>query len=566
MQAPHDILYAIQRAMGLHQAGKLEAAAAAYKHVLADAPDQFEALHFLGLIQAQRGRLADADRLISRSLKTNPQRAEPYSNYARVLRELNRPNEALRTCERALSFNPNFVDALIIRGNALRDLGRFADALASLDKALALAPGHFVALAARGDILVNLKRYDEAAACYDRAIAIKPDYANVVNSRGSLLHELGTYEDAVACYDRALALQPDFADAFNNRGLALHELQRWHEAIGSFDKAIELRPDHADAHFNRAATLLLTGNFAEGWREYEYRFDTREPTTARPTLSLPSWNGEALIGRRIVVYAEQGFGDIIQFARYLPLLKRAGAEVTFLAPAKLARLFAPLRRDVTLVSSVDESRASDFQCALASLARRFGTDESTVPCPVPYLFAEDDRVKAWRARIGTHGFKIGICWQGTPNRYVDKGRSVPLNQMLPLSQIPGVRLISLQKQHGLDQLLRMPPEMRVETPDAFDAGADAFIDTAAIMNVLDLVVTSDTSVAHLAGALGRPTWLALKYVPEWRWMLQRDDTPWYPSIRLFRQPARGDWPAVFSAMAEALCSLVSPTSPEGYTP
>jgi hypothetical protein len=253
-----------------------------------------------------------------------------------------------------------------------------------------------------------------------------------------------------------------------------------------------------------------------------------------------------------VVYSEQGMGDAIQFARFLPRLAASGAKVTFLCHPGLLRLFRTLAPEMEVTDLCGPHRRFDFQCALMSLPERFGVALGDLPGNVPYLFAESALVAQWHTRIGDAGFKIGICWQGNPLGKIDKGRSIPLAKYQPLAAVPGVRLISLQKTHGLDQLANLPGGMVVETLGRFDEDDDAFIDTAAIMQSLDLVITSDTSTAHLAGALGRPTWVAVKHMPDWRWMLERGDSPWYPSMRLFRQPAPGDWYSVFAAMAEAL--------------
>jgi hypothetical protein len=277
-------------------------------------------------------------------------------------------------------------------------------------------------------------------------------------------------------------------------------------------------------------------------------------------LPAPEWRGEALAGRSIVIYSEQGLGDTIQFARFLPVIAAAGARVIFLCHPNLLRLFRGLSEEIERIASCDPARPFDYQCALMSLPLHLGVELRNLPAKTPYLAAEPDRVAAWRSRIGAHGFKIGIAWQGNPKGKIDRGRSVPLAQFAPLASVPGMRLISLQKRHGLDQLTRLPDTMRVEDLGAFDDGEDAFIDTAAIMENLDLIVTSDTATAHLAGALGRPVWVVLQYVPDWRWMLDRPDSPWYPAMRLYRQRIRGRWEEPFGEMAEALRERAKETS------
>ena len=307
---------------------------------------------------------------------------------------------------------------------------------------------------------------------------------------------------------------------------------------------------------NRAFWKLLVGQYKEGWNDYEWRWETEEFPSKRPDVNALLWRGEELRGRRLLVFSEQGLGDVIQFVRYLPLLLEREANVTFLTSAKVIRLLRPLTAKIAVISATKET-TYDFQCALMSLPYRFNTDLSSIPNKVPYLAAEEELVARWKARIGGHGFKVGIAWQGNPRASIDQGKSIPVAEFVPLSGLPGVRLISLQKHDGLDQLALLQPDSKIETlGDDFDNELDAFVDTAAVMESLDLIITSDTSIAHLAGALGRPTWVALKHVPDWRWMLDRDDSPWYPTMRLFRQSARDDWRSVFAAIEQELRSLL----------
>jgi hypothetical protein len=354
-------------------------------------------------------------------------------------------------------------------------------------------------------------------------------------------------------YDRAIALKPEYAIAFMNRGLALQELKRLDEAVASYDRAIALKPGYADAFRNRALCKLIVGRYIEGWSDYEWRLDA-SPTTRS---TFPNWQGEDVAGRRLLIFAEQGLGDVIHFVRYLPLLEPNRNELTFLAPANISRLLRPLTSEIEVISDLSAEHIFDYQCSLMSLPHRLRTDLTSIPNSVPYLHPEDDLMVRWRGRIGVHGFKIGIAWQGNPLGTVDKGRSISLNEYVVLARLPGVRLISLQKGYGLDQLAKLPSDVTIETlGDDFDNGPDALIDTAAVISALDLVITADTAIAHLAGALGCRTWIALKYVPHWLWMLDRDDSPWYPTVRLFRQLRPGDWAPVFAKIANELQLLI----------
>jgi hypothetical protein len=307
---------------------------------------------------------------------------------------------------------------------------------------------------------------------------------------------------------------------------------------------------------NRAIAALLTGDFATGWPDYEYRLDEKNGAKRKFIAHRPVWGGECIERKRLIVYEEQGLGDIIQFSRYLNRLSEMGADVTFLVRPSVHRLLRPFTTAVRLVEKQPPGERFDVQCALLSLPGAFRTTVNTIPSDVPYLTAEEALVAKWRQQIGMQGLKIGIAWQGNPAGRIDRGRSIPLRCFRPLLETPNVRLISLQKTHGLEQLADLPAGMRVESlGEEFDSGPDAFIDTAAVMASLDLIVTSDTSVAHLAGALGRPVWVGLKWAPEWRWLLDRSDSPWYPTMKLFRQPKREDWDSVFSDMTSDLAQF-----------
>ncbi len=302
--------------------------------------------------------------------------------------------------------------------------------------------------------------------------------------------------------------------------------------------------------------MLLLGRFEAAWPGWEDRF--RAGAVPDRGLTRPRWRGEPLQGRTLLIHAEQGLGDTIQFCRYpFP----TDGPVVFEVQPRIARLLGGLPGAARIVPVGDPLPQFDLECPLMSLPAIRGTTEATIPSDVPYLSAEADAVARWRARLGEHGFRVGIAWQGNPSRREDTGRSIRLEHFLPLAAVPGVRLLSLQKDTGADQLA---PGMPVETlGDDFDQGRDGFIDTAAVMMNLDLVITSDTAIPHLAGALGRPVWVALRAVPDWRFMLERPDSPWYPTMRLFRQTTRDDWASVFAAIKDALAALVERQGPRG---
>ncbi|MFO1159366.1 MAG: DUF6165 family protein [Reyranellaceae bacterium] len=652
--APRDL----QKAFALHQKGDFAAAERLYQAVLAAAPDQFDALHLLGVLHAQTGRLARAAELLAAAIRIKPAeaaaqfnlgstlrrlgqpaeavacfdkavaldarygdahfgranalvelgrpaealeaydrvlalkgaRADLFRQRGRLLSELRRRHEALQAYDQAVELDPLDGESFSNRGNLLRDLGRLDEALASHDRAIAARPDRAELLSNRGATLAALRRFEEALADYDRALALQPDFAAAHSNRGVVLRDLGRVEEALASHDRAIALAPDLAVAHSNRGVVLHQLDRLDESLASHDKAVALAPDHAEAHSNRgvallalqsfdaaltsydralalspddleaswnkAQVLLLRGDHDRAWLLHEARRRKPEfPVVGDP--AIPLWrDGTALAGKTVLVHWEQGLGDTIQFCRYLRPLRRHAARVLFAPQRPLAGLMRTLGPEIEIVDPGDAALRYDLRIPLISLPLALRSTLQTIPADIPYLGADEARIARWRQRLAGAGFIVGICWQGNRSA-IDRGRSFPVAELAPLSRVPGVRLVALQKGDGLAQLADLPEGMRVETPgDDFDAGPDAFLDTAAILRLCDLVVTSDTAVAHLAGALGVRTWVALKAVPDWRWMLDRSDTPWYPTLRLFRQKARGQWAPVFREIAAELARLV----------
>jgi len=522
---------ALETAAQMLKRGEFDEAERRYLEILEAQPDQFDAKHYLAVTRFQKGDAREGLELIEAAVKSNPTSVSALSNYGLIL----------------------------MRSN------RFEEALAKFDAALAIKPDSALTLNNRASVLIDLGRLREAIASCEAALALEPDFAGALNNRGNALQDLGMPEEALADYDRALALKPDFQEAHCNRASALIILERREEALASYDKALAIAPGYADAHFNRGTTALSMGDFPSGWAGYEHRWEQR-PKPKKPVQVYPEWRGEDLEGKRIVVYEEQGAGDVIQFARLLPRLAASGAIVTFFVRASLRRLLRPLGSTFRTVDRLTLDEPYDFQCALMSLPGIFGTTLETIPSGAPYLFPEAALVDRWRQRVGDRGLKIGIAWQGRAGKRIDMGRSVPLRCFRALAVVPGVRLISLQKHDGLDQLSDLPPEMTIENLGAeLDEGPDAFVDTAAAMSSLDLIVTSDTAVAHLAGALGRPVWVALKQAPDWRWLLGRADSPWYPSMRLYRQSIRDDWDGVFERIATDAAALAGARQAERGT-
>ena len=543
----------------LRELGRLQEALESYNRALAVNPDHADAACNRGIVLRDLGRPGEALESYARALTIKPAHAEAACNRGIALQDLKRLGEALESYARALAIEPAYAEACFNRGNALMDLRRFKDALESYDRALAIRPDYAEALNNRGNALLDLRRPGEALESYAKALAVEPDYAQALDNTGCALRELGRPEEALEWCAKALAIRPGFAEALNNRGNALLDLGRFEEALESYDRALAIEPGYADVAFNRGCLALLRGDFSSGWIGYEKRWDRRGASRRELSAPYPAWKGEDLSGKRVVIYEEQGLGDIIQFCRYLTKLSGLGAEVTFIVRRSLHRLLQSFRPAIRLTAEAPANETFDYQCALLSLPAAFGTSLDSIPADTGYLCPEPELVAKWREWIGGHGLKIGICWQGNPSARIDIGRSIPLRCFGPLSAIPHVRPISLQKEYGLDQLAELGGELRIETlGPGFDAGGDALIDTAAAMSCLDLIVTSDTAIAHLAGALGRPVWVAVQSVPDWRWLLGRSTSPWYPAMTLYRQSARGDWQGVFERIALDATKLSGP--------
>jgi tetratricopeptide (TPR) repeat protein len=489
--------------------------------------------------------------MLDAALQARPDYPEALCLGGFILGEAGQSDAALRFYEQALKLKPDYLVAWSNSGKVLCDLRRFEAALVAFDRALALAPDNADAWNSRAGVLRELGRLDDSRAACEQALRFRPDFAEAMLNQGTALTKLDRPDEALPLYRNAKKLKPTLAAVAScGEGLTLKSLGRFGEAMAAFDEAARL--GSVDAISNRGCLSLMLGDFAQGWEGYERRWLAGKSLSEALGVKFPLWSGKAIEGERLLVMNDHGLGDTIQFSRYAALIARAGVEVTFLCPRKLHRLFAPYD-GVRLVDQIEDTEVFDAQIAVSSLPRALGVRVDAVKAPAPYLKSEEALQTKWAKRIGLHGFKIGVHWQGNPNPEADIGRSFPLAALAPLAPLPNVRLISLQKGAGAEQLDDLPQGMIVETlGDDFDTGPDAFVDTAAVMSHLDLIVTCDTSIAHLAGALGLPTWVALKNVAEWRWLLDREDSPWYPTMRLFRQQRRGDWSELFARMATAV--------------
>ncbi len=522
------------------------------RNLTREAPDGPHLLYQRGLSEQAAGRLDAAIALIDAALRMKPDFPEALCSGGYILQSRGHDAGALAFYDRALQFKPDYALAWFNRGSLLLAHGQAETALASLDRAIASQPDHAGAHCNRGAALFALGRLREAADACRHALTLEPDLAKAELNLGNALMRLGRYEEARQAYLRAIAVRKDYALAFCGLGIVEKELGRYGEAMRAFDQALQLTPDSEEALSNKGCLQLLLGDFANGWEGYEYRWAAGK----RPVPSSPAQfdldNPASLAGRKILVVNDHGLGDTIQFFRYIALLARAGAKVTFAGPAKMRRLLSSSGVSIDWRDESDLSGEFDAILAISSLPRACATRLGAIPAGVPYLHAEPERIAFWRDKISGPGPKIGLCWRGNLDFRVDPRRSIPPDALLPLATLTRARLFSLQKEVGQSELPAALAD-RVQNFGAdFDGGPDAFVDTAALMANLDLIVTCDTSVAHLAGALGRPVWIALRNVSEWRWMADRADSPWYPAVRLFRCREGDDWTALYAEIAEEI--------------
>jgi tetratricopeptide (TPR) repeat protein len=571
--ASHDLSLALHpgeadafsnRGDALRQLRRFDEALASYDQALALKPDYFDALNSRGVTLHELKRFDEALASYDRALALRSNHAGALNNRGITLHELKRFDEALASYDRALALQPDQAEAFSNRGNALRKLKRFNEALASYDQALAVKPDYFDALNNRGVALYELKRFEEALASYDLALALRGDHIATLTNRGVTLHELERFDEALASYDRALALRPDYAEAFFNRGVTLHLLRQVDEALVCYDYALTLNPDYVDGHFNKALLYLLKGDYETGWREYEWRWRRwkEENFTSKRDYTQPLWFGQTAIeGKTILLHAEQGFGDTIQFCRYAPSVAGRGARVLLQVPVQLKDLMVSLAGVAEIVAGQDKPPAFDLHCPLLSLPLALGTRLESIPAQVPYFTVPPESLRKWTSTVGLkRRRRIGLVWSGGSGHKGDAMRSISLRSLLPLADLDA-ELVSLQKEVRGDDAMALK-----ERGDIVHFGDElnTFADTAAVIANLDLVISVDTSVAHLAGALAKPVWILLPFLPDFRWLLDREDSPWYPTARLFRQQAPGDWSGVISRVVNELEKAIAGLPQRGF--
>jgi tetratricopeptide (TPR) repeat protein len=473
---------------------------------------------------------------------------------------LRRLDEAIRAYRQALRLRPDDPGTLNNLGTAFWERGQFEQAEAYYRQAHALGGGAAEILNL-GNALREQGRLEEATACYREALRQRGDLPETLSNLGVVLSSLGAHDEAETALRRALALRPDWAVAHDNLATVWFCQGKYDAALEGYEEALRHDPGYAEAHRNRGMIWLLQGDFARGWPEYEWRFQCRVGPAA--DFAQPRWQGDDLSGRTILLHAEQGLGDTLQFVRYAPLVKRRGGTVLLVCPAPLVPLLERTPGIDRVLAADSPLPSFDVHAPLLSLPLVLGTQTTAdIPTDVPYLFAAEEAIERWRHALGGKpGFRVGIAWQGNPRYPFDSQRSFPLAALEPLARVESVDLISLQMGPGTEQRLELGGQFPITVLDGWEEGLSGdFPDTAAVVRNLDLVVAPSTALAHLAGGLGARAWVALPSVADWRWLLDRDDSPWYPSIRLFRQRSPGDWNDVFERMA---CALERELRPQG---
>lgn len=587
----------LQQALALHQKGQMAPAEELYKKALAKSPEHFETNYLYGMLKLHQEDWQTAAQQLGKAIELNPGHIDTYFDHATALQKLGRHEEAIRSLDRAIALKPDFAEALLQRGNSQRETGRTQAALDSFQRALAIDADNANAWFQRGNVKHDLKQLGEARDSYRKAVELRPDFAEGWFNLGNTLKDLEQPEQALEAYDHALEIEPDFAQALTNRGYVLflmkrsadalesydrasllddasselwfnrgstlEDLQRFDEAIASYQRAQQIDPDAASPHWNESLTRLLLGDFETGWQKYEWRWSTEQMRDFERRLPQPLWLGkESLQGKTILLHSEQGFGDTLQFARFVPLLAAKGARVILEVQPSLKNLMANLPGVSQVITSSDYPRPQfDLHCPLMSLPLACGvTGDEDIP-RAPYLAAEPKKWGEWYRRMPQNrALRVGLVWSGNPrvnnaaaNR-VDSLRSMPFETLAPIVELArdqgGVEFYSLQVgDNAAAQLRRHPLAAYVKD---YSAELRDFSETAGLIANLDLVISVDTSVCHLAGAIGKPVWLLNRFNTCWRWQLERTDTPWYQNFTIFRQSVQGDWSDVIAQMREAL--------------
>jgi tetratricopeptide (TPR) repeat protein len=542
--------YYVNLGIVLMAQGRIPDAAANFPKALQLRPQHSEAHFGMGVALSQMHQLQPALAAFRQTVALSPNHAIAWMLLGNTLRELNQMEEAVSAYRRAIALNPKLPDVHNNLGGALGNLNRLDEAEAAFRTALALQPNDVSACNNLGLALQKLNRLDEALALFQQAVKSKPDHAEYLNNLGMTLGDSGHLEDALSAFRRAITLKPDNVEYVYHMGVALEDLARPEDALLAYHKALTLNPNHAETHMSIGMVHLLMGNFAAGWKEYEWRAKCPHVPMQR-NFSQPQWTGSDLTGKTILLHWEQGLGDTIHFIRYAPLVAARGARVILKCQPELETLMKRINGISTIAVHENLLPPFDLHCPLQSLPLAFGTTLDAIPTTIPYITPPPDRVEAWANRLGPSAgeHRVGLAWAGQPKHRNDRRRSMRLNQFAPLAEIKPARFFSLQKGPAAAQTTTAPPSLHLVD---YTADLHDLADTAALIANLDLVICVDTSVAHLAGAMGKPVWLLLPFVPDWRWLLNRTNSPWYPTMRIFRQPTECDWDSVIADVGSAI--------------
>ena len=571
-----------------HRAGRVALAEACYREVLKVDPRCARALHLLGLMAQQAGQHGDAIQLISAALALDPDEPDILNDLAGSYLLRGEAQAATDSYQRLVELRPGSARAQYCLGVAQELLGRFdaakdsyqqaiaikpdsADfhcglarnlykcgdlhaAVESYERALALNPNRYDIHNGLGLALTDLGHYEAAGEILQKGLSFQPDCAQIYTCLGYLFDSKGELASAAEAYRRALELDPTLVSAHCHLGLILFGLGEIAEAEACFHRVRALDPDSAEATFYLATLHLLQGHLSLGWKEYESRWRTGAGLRQDRMFSQPQWKGEPLEGARILLHAEQGLGDTLHFVRYVALVAARGGQVVLEVPPRLRRLLSATEGAWQVLSHGESLPDFTWQCPLASLPLAFATELNTIPANIPFVYPDPALVEIWRQRLQGDKLRIGIAWSGSPSNGLNRWRSIPLPQIAPLTNLEGTTFYSLQIGEAAMQLKQLePPAQLIDLQDE----QEDFADTAAIVANLDLVISVDTSVAHLAGAMGKPVWILLHNAPDWRWLLQREDSPWYPTARLFRQSTHGNWQDVLASVERELCKLLA---------
>ena len=545
----------LQQAIQAFQSGNFVSADLSLRRVLQIDSKNLPALHILGLIKASQSNYREAADYLARAARIHPNDASIQYNLAKALSDSGNDKDALAHHKKAVALAPNNPEAWLSYGKTASNLGRYEDALVWYGNALSLKPDYAEASLNKGATFKELERYEEAIAFAEQALSINPNLAEAWTNKGVALKALKCFDEAITHYDKALSLKPDYHEAWTNKGVTLHELKRYDEAITHYDKALSLKPDYHEASWNKSLCLLLQGDFENGLQLYESRWTSEKVSeiAGKRSFDGPAWLGaESLQDKTILLYGEQGLGDFIQFCRYVKLVAGLGAKVILEVPQSLATLLTGLTGVSEFVIKGQELPPFDFCCPIVSLPLAFNTRVSSIPAENRYIASDVKKASEWRFKLGEKKKKrVGLVWSSLSNFQHDAKRSLLLSDFVKALPVDGYEYVCLQK-----ELKDCDKEFFKEYQNIqfFGDQLNDFSDTAALIESVDLVVSTCTSVPHLSAAMGKETWVLLSHVPDWRWLLDREDSPWYPSMKLYRQNSICNWNSVLDRVKSDLSS------------